>query len=263
MRLVSWIFVVAAAVTALGVFLPVLEVAGRVISKRETLSLHGAADNRAMVRKVLGAYRKHEAMRHVVGKITPHTGGRVKDYLEDADDAMDTLSGISDDDAKQAGRALWILTWFVIGLAAVMIALVFFDVVSGVYHRGRIIGALVLAVVLCTVTITRANRMWDGRLRGQRRDRERGRPARNRDDRDADRFDDSVGLLDRAVGAPRAFAACAIRCVIRFAAVDDAAYRLMFEASPRPMVLADRGDGRGDRREPQPGARSSVGVKPS
>jgi amino acid transporter len=155
MRLASWIFVVAAAVTALGVFLPLLEVAGHVISKRETLSLHGAANNRALVRKVLGAYRKYEVMgmRPAVNRITPHTGGRVKDYLEDADDAMDTLSGISDDDAKQAGRALLILTWFVIGLAAVMIALVFFDVVGGVYHRGRIIGALVLAVVLFAIAL--------------------------------------------------------------------------------------------------------------
>jgi hypothetical protein len=156
MRLASWIFVVAAAVTALGVFLPLLEVAGHVISKRETLSLHGAANNRALVRKVLGAYRKYEVMgmRPAVNRITPHTGGRVKDYLEDADDAMDTLSGISDDDAKQAGRALLILTWFVIGLAAVMIALVFFDVVGGVYHRGRIIGALVLAVVLAAIAVS-------------------------------------------------------------------------------------------------------------
>ena len=155
MRLASWIFVVAAAITALGVFLPLLEVAGHVISKRETLSLHGAAGNRALVRKVLGAYRKSEALhlQRVVGKVTPHTGGRAKDYLEDAGDAMDTLSGISDDDAKQAGRALLILTWFVIGLAAVMIALVFFDVVGGIYHRGRIIGALVLAVVLAAAAI--------------------------------------------------------------------------------------------------------------
>jgi hypothetical protein len=153
MRLASWIFVVAAAVTALGVFLPVLEVAGHVISKRETLSLHGAVHDRAMVRKLLGAYRKHEAMRHVVGGITPHTGGRVKDYLEDAGDAMDTLSGVSDDDARDAGIALLVLTWVVIGLAAVMIALVFFDVVGGVYHRGRIIGALVLAVVLGAIAL--------------------------------------------------------------------------------------------------------------
>jgi hypothetical protein len=153
MRLASWIFVVAAAVTALGVFLPLLEVAGHVISKRETLSLHAAANDRALIRKLLGAYRRHEAMRHVVGGITPHTGGRVKGYLEDAGDAMDTLSGISDDDAKQAGRALVVLTWFVVGLAALMIALVFFDVVGGVYHRGRIIGALVLAVVLAAIAV--------------------------------------------------------------------------------------------------------------
>ena len=47
-----------------------------------------------------------------------------------------------------------VLTWFVIGLAALMIALVFFDVVGGDYHRGRIIGALVLAVVLASIGIS-------------------------------------------------------------------------------------------------------------
>jgi hypothetical protein len=156
MSLASWIFVVAAAVTALGVFLPVLEVpiAGHVMSKRETISLHGAASDRKLVRKLLAAYRRSEAMRldHAIGKVSPHAG-RVKDYLDDAGDAMDTLSGISDEDAKNAGRALLALTWLLIGLSVLMIALVFFDVVGGVYHRGRIIAALVLAVISAAIAL--------------------------------------------------------------------------------------------------------------
>ncbi|HET9989910.1 MAG TPA: hypothetical protein VFQ65_15375 [Kofleriaceae bacterium] len=158
MRVASWLFIVCAVVAALSVFMPVLDVpvAGHVISKRETLSLHGAASNRKLVRKLLAAYRRNSAARvggAVLGKVTPHAGGRAKDYLEDAGDAMDALSGISDEDAKQAGRALVALTWIVIGLCALMAALVFFDVVTGVYHRGRIIGALVVVVLVAAIAI--------------------------------------------------------------------------------------------------------------
>jgi hypothetical protein len=157
-RVASWVFVVCAVIAALSVFMPVLDVpvAGHVMSKRETLSLHGAATNRRLVRKLLAAYRHNRAARVggvVLGKVTPHAGGRAKDYLEDAGDAMDTLSGISDEDAKQAGRGLVALTWIVIGLCTLMGALVFFDVVTGVYHRGRIIGALVVAVLIAAIAI--------------------------------------------------------------------------------------------------------------
>jgi hypothetical protein len=152
------VFIVCAVVAALSVFMPVLDVpvAGHVMSKRETLSLHGAASNRRLIRKLLATYRHNNAARiggALVGKATPHTSGRAKDYLEDAGDAMDALSGISDEDAKQAGRALLALTWIVIGLCALMTALIFFDVVTGVYHRGRIIGALVVALLVAALAI--------------------------------------------------------------------------------------------------------------
>jgi hypothetical protein len=152
------VFIVCAVVAALSVFMPVLDVpvAGHVMSKRETLSLHGAASNRRLIRKLLAAYRHNSAARiggALVGKATPHASGRAKDYLEDAGDAMDALSGISDEDAKQAGRALLALTWIVIGLCALMTALIFFDVVSGGYHRGRIIGALVVAILVAAIAI--------------------------------------------------------------------------------------------------------------
>ena len=151
-------FIVCAVVAALSVFMPVLDVpvAGHVMSKRETLSLHGAASNRRLIRKLLAAYRHNSAARiggAMVGKVSPHASGRAKDYLEDAGDAMDALSGISDEDAKQAGRALLALTWIVIGLCALMAALVFFDVVTGVFHRGRIIGALVVAILVAAIAI--------------------------------------------------------------------------------------------------------------
>ncbi|MEO8553130.1 MAG: hypothetical protein ABI678_24325 [Kofleriaceae bacterium] len=157
MRLASWIFIVCAVVTALSVFMPVLEVGGTaIVSKRQTLSLHGAAENRKLVRKLLAASRHSHALRLgsvALGKAMPHAGGRTKDVLEDAGDAYDTLSGISDDDAKQAGRGLLALTWILIGLCAAMLALVFFDVVGGVFHRGRIIGALVLSLIVAALGV--------------------------------------------------------------------------------------------------------------
>jgi len=152
------VFIVCAVVAALSVFMPVLDVpvAGHVMSKRETLSLHGAASNRRLIRKLLAAYRHNSAARMsgaVADKLAPHARGRAKDYLEDAGDAMDALSGISDEDAKQAGRALLALTWIVIGLCALMTALIFFDVVTGIFHRGRIIGALVVAILVAAIAI--------------------------------------------------------------------------------------------------------------
>jgi len=156
-RLASWIFIVCAVVTALSVFMPVLAVGGStIVLKRQTLSLHGAAENRKLVRKLLAASRHSHALKLgsvALGKATPHAGGRTKDYLEDASDAYDTVSGISDDDVKQAGRGLLALTWILIGLCAAMTALVFFDVVGGVFHRGRIIGALIISLIVAALCV--------------------------------------------------------------------------------------------------------------
>jgi hypothetical protein len=156
-RLASWIIIVAAAVTALGVFMPVIEapLGGHVMSTRETLSLRDAARDRKRVRELLAAYRRSHATKlggAVIGKVLPHAG-RSKAYLGDANDAMDTLSGIDDDDVAHAGTALVALVWLVIGLCGLTIALVFFDAVNRRYHRGRVIAAVILAVVVAAIAI--------------------------------------------------------------------------------------------------------------
>ncbi|GEM_PF-1531128 len=156
-RLVSWLLIVAAAVTALGVVMPMIEapLGGRVMSKRETLSLRGAASNRKLVRRLLAAYHGNRATQvggSVIGKVLPHAG-RAKEYLGDASDAMDTLSGISDDDITHAGTALLALTWIVLGLCGLTIALVFFDAVNGRYQRGRVIGAMIVSVLVAAIAI--------------------------------------------------------------------------------------------------------------
>jgi hypothetical protein len=156
-RIVSWILIVAAAVTALGVFMPVIEapLGGHVVSKRETLSLRGTARDRKRVRQLLAAYRGSHATKlggALLGELVPHAG-RAKEYLGDANDAMDTLSGISDEDARNAGTALVALTWIVIGLCGLAIALVFFDTVNGHAQRGRVIGALVLTIIVAALAV--------------------------------------------------------------------------------------------------------------
>ena len=156
-RLASWIMIVAVAVTALGVFMPVIvaPLGGHVMSTRETLSLRGAARDRKRVRELLAAYRRSHATKlggAVIGKVLPHAG-RAKAYLGDANDAMDTLSGIDDDDVAHAGTALVALIWLVIGLCGLTIALVFFDAVNRRSHRGRVIAAVILAVVVAAIAI--------------------------------------------------------------------------------------------------------------
>lgn len=156
-RLASWILIVAAAVTALGVFMPVIEapLGGHVMTRRETLSLRAAAQNRKLVRELLAAYRGSHATKiggAVLGQVVPHAG-RAKEYLGDANDAMETLSGISDAEVRQAGTALVALTWIMIGMCGLAIALVFFDTVNGRAHRGRAIGALALLVVVAALAV--------------------------------------------------------------------------------------------------------------
>jgi hypothetical protein len=154
MRIASWIFVACAVVAALGVFLPAIEVGSHVISRRQTLSLRQAASDRQTVRKLLAAYRRTGATHaSLVSKANSHATGALKDVLGDASDAMDTLSGISDDDARHAGTALLVVVWTFVGLCAAMALLIFLDVVAGRYQRWKIITALVIAIVVAAIAI--------------------------------------------------------------------------------------------------------------
>jgi hypothetical protein len=153
-RIASWVFVACAVVAALGVFLPAIEVGSHVISRRQTLSLRQAAGDRQTVRKLLAAYRRTGGTHaELVSRANAHASGKLKDVLGDANDAMDTLGGISDDDAKAAGTALLVVVWTFVGLCIAMAVLVFLDVVAGRYQRWKIITALVVAVVVAAIAV--------------------------------------------------------------------------------------------------------------
>ncbi|MFT3692747.1 MAG: hypothetical protein QM831_06380 [Kofleriaceae bacterium] len=155
MRLVAWIFVVCSALAALGVFLPIVSASGVMFTKRERMSLFHASEQRTLVRRLLTAYRhaNHHHLEKNLGKVLPHLHGNTKDYLEDAGDAMDTLSGISDEDAKRAGQALVILCWTIIGLAILMVLAVGPDSINGVFKRWHLVVALILALLQAALCV--------------------------------------------------------------------------------------------------------------
>lgn len=159
MRVASWVFVLCAVVIALGIFLPALALrpGGAVISKRAELSLHTISRDRHTMRRLLAAYHassKRELGGRVIRSVVPRiTGGKARAALEDARDAMDTLDDLSDDDVKTAGTALTITLWSLIGLEALLIALVFGELMRGTYRRGRHVLALIGAVLAAATAI--------------------------------------------------------------------------------------------------------------
>lgn len=156
-RVASWIFVACALTCAIGIFVPAIElrIGGHVLSKRTSLSLRQAAGDRDLVRKLLAASRgaQHTHAGNLVHKVAPHASGTLKDVLGDANDAMDTLSGISDDDAKTAGLVITIVVWAFFVACLAMALLVFLDVVGGEYHRWRLVTALAIATVVAAIGI--------------------------------------------------------------------------------------------------------------
>jgi hypothetical protein len=157
MRVASWVMVACCALAALGVFFPAIaarqalaDLAGKRVAKHTTLSLYQAASDRQLARRVLAAYRASHGQKlgeRVVGELEPHARGRIKDALDDAHDAMDTLGGISDDDAKTYGTALAVAIGLFVAIHVAIALVVLVQAVGGIYRRGRLIAALVLSII--------------------------------------------------------------------------------------------------------------------
>ena len=162
MRIASWLLVACCALAGLGVFFPAIEARPELtahasrIAHRTSLSLYQAASDRQLARRLLAAYRASRGQRvgmqlvsamdlHARGR-SPFTG-RTIDALDDARDAMDTLGGISDDDAKTIGTAVAAAIWTFLIILGLIALLALAQAVSGRYSRGRIIVALVLTVI--------------------------------------------------------------------------------------------------------------------
>jgi hypothetical protein len=165
MRIASWLLVACCALAGLGVFFPAIEARPELtahvtrVAHRTSLSLYQAASDRQLARRLLAAYRASRGQRvgmQLVSAMDMHARGRSKDALDDARDAMDTLGGISDDDAKTIGTAVAAAIWTFLIILGLIALLALAQSVSGRYSRGRIIVALVLAVIAGAMAVA----MW-------------------------------------------------------------------------------------------------------
>ncbi len=156
MRLASWVFVIAAVLGAVGVFLPSVELqlGRKSVSKRTQISLYTASRDRELVRRLIAAYHtssKRKLSGDIVRTVSPRVGGRVRSVLEDARDAMDTLDDTSDDDVRTAGAAFTAALAALLALDAVMILLVFPSLMRGTFRRGPLLGALVASLLATAI----------------------------------------------------------------------------------------------------------------
>jgi hypothetical protein len=165
MRIASWLLVACCTLAGLGVFFPAIEARPELtahvtrVAHRTSLSLYQAASDRQLARRLLAAYRASRGQRvgmQLVSAMDMHARGRTKDALDDARDAMDTLDGISDSDAKTIGTAVAATIWTFLIVLGLIALLALAQSVSGRYTRGRSIVALVLAVIAAAVAIA----MW-------------------------------------------------------------------------------------------------------
>lgn len=158
MRVAGWAYVLCAVLVAVAIFLPCLDLraGGSSVSKRTERSLHQISADRALIHRMLVAYHgsaKRKLGTKIIHAVTPRASGRPRAALEDARDAMDTLDDVTDDDIKHAGTALMITLWAVIGLEAALVLLMFPPLMRGTFGRGRLVLALLGALVVAAVAI--------------------------------------------------------------------------------------------------------------
>jgi hypothetical protein len=157
-RVASWIFVVCAAISAAGVFLPAVELhAGSYTAgKRGTLSLYQLNTDRDFIRRVFASY--HASSRKKLGEamiaeMMPRIGGKLHGHLDDVHSAMTSADDVTDDDIRTATIGLAVAIWAVLALQLAMAALVVHQLMRERFTGKRLIGATAIAVVVATVAI--------------------------------------------------------------------------------------------------------------
>jgi hypothetical protein len=171
-RIAGWVFVIAAAVGAVGVFLPSIEVrlGGKSVSRRTEISLYTASRNRELARRLVVAYHASEKRKlggDIVRTVSPRVGGRARSVLEDARDAMDALDDTRDDDVRTAGIVFTVALIALLAIDGLMILLVFPPLMRGSFRLPTLIAALATSVLGtaialamhlgCRIVVWRAN----------------------------------------------------------------------------------------------------------
>jgi hypothetical protein len=157
-RVASWIFVVCAALTAAGVFLPSVEthVGSVSLGKRGTLSLYQLNTNRELIRHVFASYHAstHKKLGEaMLAEMVPRLGGGLHSHLDDVHSAMTSADDVTDDDVRTATIALAIAIWALLAVELAMAALVVHQLMRERFTGKRLVAALAMAVVVATVAV--------------------------------------------------------------------------------------------------------------
>jgi hypothetical protein len=157
-RVASWMFVLCAVLCVIGVFLPSIQLrpGGAAVSKRVELSLYKVASDRAVARRLIAVYRASHHRQlgaDLVHGVSSRVGGRARAALDDARDALTAVDDVSDDDVRTAGIALVAALCALLGLDALMVALVFGELMRGSRRRGRYIVVVVASVIAAAIAV--------------------------------------------------------------------------------------------------------------
>jgi hypothetical protein len=155
-RIASWVFVVSALCAFLSAFLPCIDVTvGGLTPRRTSLSLYKITTERKLAGALFGKYSRSHG-RVVAEKLTdalvPRMGSH-KAHLDDAQDAMQTLDELSEDDVRNAGLAITIAVWTLLVLSAAMALLVLGELVRREYRRRRTLYAGLISVVVGAIAV--------------------------------------------------------------------------------------------------------------
>ena len=156
MRIASWLFVACAALAVVSVFLPSLQVEVHGFTgKRTSVSLYKAVHDRQLARALFGRYRRSAGRswgEAATAVLVPRMG-KHKVHLDDAQDAMETLDELDDDDVRHAGQALAVAVWTLLGACALMAMLVTAELVGTTSRARRMWGAAALSVLVALLAI--------------------------------------------------------------------------------------------------------------
>lgn len=157
MRIAAWVFLLCTLASAVGVFVPAVElrVGGHVLTKKAAISLWQAHDDKELVRRFLGGYNKSGSKKYgaaILGALSPKQ--RAHGHLDDVHDAMDTLDSIDDADVVSGARLFTIFLWVYLALHAAMAILIFSSLMNDAQFRKRTLGiALGLATVVAAIGV--------------------------------------------------------------------------------------------------------------
>ncbi len=149
--------ILCACLCVAGIFLPVGEVSVRtpVSTHTRSASLYQLGARKDAAKQFLHKYRGSmarkvgaKALDKLAGKLH---GGRIRDGVVDAQDAMATLDALKDEDVDTVGGIIVAVMWSLIGMNALMPALVYGAHVGS--RRVRIAAAAVVAAVTALAAI--------------------------------------------------------------------------------------------------------------